>query len=158
MQSVTLQKNQILLRENDICKSVFFIVSGSFVQYRSNEEAEAIIDLHLKNEWMFNQQSLVEQTPSCTTIKAFTDAEIVELHLKSIHMLTTLAHSFFQLGKLFNQHVNKIYIFDNSLNPAEKYEYIKSARPNLLQSFPIKMIASYLKTTPETLSRVRAKY
>lgn len=51
----------------------------------------------------------------------------------------------------------RIHLFDNALNPIEKYNYILANKPELVQAFPLRMIASYLKITPETLSRVREK-
>ena len=151
-------KNDVLLKEGEICKSIYFIVSGSFFQYLTQDFTEVIIDLHLQNEWMFNHQSLIEQTPSHTTIKAFAKSEVIELSLMSFHCLTPQSQSFLQFGKILNQTHNRTHIFDNSLTPAEKYNYIKKAKPQLAKVFPIKMIASYLKIAPETLSRVRAKY
>jgi len=62
--------------EGEVCKSVYYILSGSFFQFKSDEVTETIIDLHLHGEWMFNQQSLVEQSPSSTAIKAFSKSEI----------------------------------------------------------------------------------
>lgn len=72
-----LNKNEVLLNEGEICKSFCFILSGSFSQFKTYDIDEVIIDLHLQNEWMFNQQSLIEQTPSNTTIKAFSKSEII---------------------------------------------------------------------------------
>jgi hypothetical protein len=43
------------------------------------------------------------------------------------------------------------------MTPLEKYQFVLQTRPQLVQVFPLKMIASYLKVTPETLSRVREK-
>jgi len=43
------------------------------------------------------------------------------------------------------------------MTPLQKYQYILDHRPDLIQQFPLKIIASYLKITPETLSRVRDK-
>jgi hypothetical protein len=63
-----------------------------------------------------------------------------------------------QFGKILNQSINRTFIFDNSLSPNEKYGYINEAKPQIAKVFPNKMIASYLKMAPETLSRVRAKY
>lgn len=154
----TLLKNEILLSEGEICQSFYFIRSGSFSQYQTTDTDEAIIDLHLQNEWMFNQQSLTEQTPSNTTIKAFTKAEIIELSLNNFHTLCSKSQAFLQFGKILNQTKERAFIYDNSLKPNEKYNYIKTAKPQLEKVFPIKMIASYLKIAPETLSRVRANY
>lgn len=154
----TYNKNDVLLKEGEICKSVYYILSGSFFQFQSKDIDDIIIDLHLQNEWMFNHQSLTEQSPADTTIKAFAKSEIIEMNLKSLHCLTSKSQSFLQFGKILNQSQNRTYIFDNSLNPTEKYNYIKKAKPHLAKVFPIKMIASYLKIAPETLSRVRAKF
>lgn len=154
----TLNKNEIILSEGEICKSVYYILSGSFFQFKPNKISETIIDLHLQGEWMFNQHSLVEQRPSSTTIKAFSRSEVIELSINSFHYLSSRSQSFLQFNKIFNQSNNRTSIFDNSLNPTEKYEFITKAKPHLLQVFPIKMIASFLKIAPETLSRVRGNY
>jgi CRP-like cAMP-binding protein len=153
-----LNKNEVLLNEGEICKSFCFILSGSFSQFKPCDIDEVIIDLHLQNEWMFNQQSLIEQTPSNTTIKAFSKSEIIELSLNSFHSLCSKSQSFLQFGKILNQSANRIFIFDNSLKPNDKYNYINKVKPQLTKIFPIKMVASYLKIAPETLSRVRANF
>lgn len=153
-----LNKNEVLLCEGEICKSFYFILSGSFSQFQTGEIDDVILDLHVHDEWMFNQQSLIEQTPSATTIKAFSKSEIIELSLNSLHSLCSRSHSFLQFGRILNQAKNRTFIFDNSLNPVEKYSYINKSKPQLAKVFPIKMIASYLKMAPETLSRVRASY
>ena len=151
-------KNDVLLKEGEVCKSLYFIQSGSFFQFQLKDIDEVIIDLHLEGEWMFNHQSLSEQTPSKTTIKAFSKSEVIELSLESFHALASKSTSFLQFHKVLNQAHNRTYIFDNSLTPIERYDYIKRAKPHLVKIFPIKMIASFLKIAPETLSRVRAKY
>src|SRR5215213_9166312 len=151
-------KNDVILKEGEVCQSLYFIQSGSFFQFQIKDIDEVIIDLHLESEWMFNHQSLTEQAPSKTTIKAFTKSEVIELSLKNFHALASKSLSFLQFAKILNPIHNRTYIFDNSLAPAERYEYIKKAKPRLVEVFPIKMIASFLKIAPETLSRVRAKY
>ena len=154
----TLNKNDILLKEGEICTSAFYVLSGSFFQFQTGEITDNIIDLHLQKEWMFNHVSLIDQSPSKTVIKAFTKSEVIELSLSNLHNLIAKSQVFMQLGRIFNQPKNRIYLFDNSLNPTQKYNYIKEAKPLISQIFPIKMIASYLKITPETLSRVRANH
>jgi len=152
------RKNEVLLNEGEICRSVYYILSGSFFQFLSNEITETIIDLHLPKEWMFNHSSLIGQTPSNTTIKAFSKADVIELSLNNLHNLIAKSQSFLNLARIFNQADNRTFLFDNSLNPAQKYKYITDVKPLISQVFPVKMIASYLKIAPETLSRVRAHY
>lgn len=153
-----LQKNEVLLQEGDICKCFYFIVKGSFYQFEKGETDDVIIDLHLPQEWMFNQHSLTGQTPSTTSIKAFSTAEVMALSLNSFHCICAKSPSFLQFGKILNQAMNRAFLYDHSLTPQEKYHYINQAKPALTKLFPVKMIASYLKMAPETLSRVRANY
>src|SRR5215203_5085327 len=75
------EKNDVILKEGEMCQSLYFIQSGSFFQFQFKDIDEVIIDLHLEGEWMFNHQSLTEQTPSKTTIKAFSKSEVIELSL-----------------------------------------------------------------------------
>ncbi|MBY8962841.1 Crp/Fnr family transcriptional regulator [Flavobacterium sp. D11R37] len=152
----SFKKNEILLEQGEICKSIYFVLSGSFYQYQMKDISEVIIDLHLSNEWIYNHQSLILQKPSNQTIKAFSASNILELSLNHFHVLVSASQSFLNFNKVLNLENNKSYIYDNSLTPKEKYEYIKSEKPNLIKEFPVKMIASFLKITPETLSRIRA--
>ncbi|WP_440791851.1 Crp/Fnr family transcriptional regulator [Pedobacter sp. 22226] len=152
------RKNDLLLRQGEICQSVYFILSGSFFQFQSDGINETIIDLHLPEEWMYNHPSLIDQKPSHTAIKAFEAAEVIELSLQHLHELIVKSQSFLSFGRVFNQPNHRTYLFDHALSPAQKYSYITNAKPLIVQVFPVKMIASYLKIAPETLSRVRASH
>lgn len=151
-------KNNILLKEGEICSACCFVLQGSFIQYRCSDEDVQVVDLHVKNEWMFNQESLTEQSPSKTAFKAFSNAEILSLTLDSFHYLCSKSQAFLQFGKILNQAKFRTSLYDNSLNPSEKYQFVMKRKPEILAIFPLKLIASYLKMTPETLSRVRASY
>lgn len=107
---------------------------------------------------MFNHQSLKEQMPSNTTIKAFSNSEVIELSLNNFYCLGVKSQSFLQFSKILYQSKNRTFIFDNSLKPIQKYSYVNKFKPKLAKVFPIKMIASYLKIATETLSRLRANY
>uniref|UniRef100_UPI004048A4A6 Crp/Fnr family transcriptional regulator n=2 Tax=Roseivirga sp. TaxID=1964215 RepID=UPI004048A4A6 len=153
-----LSKNEYLLKEGEICTSLFFVIKGSFVQYQIKDIDENIIDLHLGNEWMFNQDSLTEQIPSKTNIRAFSNSEVLTLTLHGFHYLCSKSQAFLQFAKILNQTKLRTSLFDSSLNPVEKYDFILKTKPELINTFPLKLIASYLKLTPETLSRVRATF
>lgn len=153
-----LNKNEFLLKEGDICNSFYFVLEGSFIQYQIKDIEEKIVDLHLNNEWMFNQDSLTEQIPSKTNIRAFSNSEVLSLTLNGFHYLCSKSQAFLQFGKILNQNKYRTSLYDSSLNPIEKYDFIIKIKPELTSTFPLKLIASYLKLTPETLSRVRATF
>jgi CRP-like cAMP-binding protein len=151
------RKNEWLLNEGDVCKSAFYIISGEAYQFSYDDIDENIIDLHMKGDWCLNHSSFVTQKPSTVTIKAYSELTVLELSLTSVHELIALSPSFFQLGKVLEQTVSRVQYFDHTNTAEEKHNQLFSSRPQLFQKFPLKMIASYLKIAPETLSRIRGK-
>lgn len=156
--SKEVRKGISLLKPGQICQSLYFISSGSFIQFKEKDEIDQnVIDLHVEQEWMLNQQSFVKQQPSETFIQAYTYSTVHELTITELHNLINRSPVFFQLARLLEPTPSRITLFDDQLRPAEKYKFVLETRPFLLQAFPLKLIASYLKITPETLSRVREK-
>mgnify|MGYP000008478996 CR=1 FL=1 len=154
---MNLDKNAVLSKRGAVSKSIFFIVKGSFYQsyYNPIRDEDIITDLYLANEWVFNTESLVNQKPAKTTIKAFESSEVIELSLDNLHKLIEISNKFLQFNKLLISSP-KLSFYDENMTPAEKYNYILKTRPQLIQTFPLSMIASYLKIRPETISRIRA--
>ncbi|GAB3512786.1 Crp/Fnr family transcriptional regulator [Emticicia fontis] len=152
------KKNELLLAEGAISQSAYLLISGAAYQLSMNDIDENVIDLYLENEWIMNYPSFVGQKPSTTQIKAYTNCEVLELTIHVVHHLIEVSPVFFQLGKVMEQGMARIHYFDNALTPLQKYNYLLETKPQLLQQFSLKMIASYLKITPETLSRVRGMY
>lgn len=158
LQWYELNAGDMILSEGEICDAAYFLQEGYCYQYKEVDEEDMIIDLHLPGEWIFVQQSLVRQEPSLVAMRAFQSAKVARLGLKQMHTLMTMAPSFLQLGRLFNQGNERIMMFDDRMDPTDKYDLLMRTKPEIVRVFPIKMIASYLKLAPETLSRVRAKY
>ena len=107
---------------------------------------------------VINHKSFTTRKPSENLIQAFEDSTIYELSIEAIHKLIATSQSFLQLGKILETTISRIDFFDNNNTPDEKYRFILEHKPMLLQKFPQKIIASYLKITPETLSRVRKRF
>lgn len=149
-------RNEFLLQKGQVTKSMYYLLSGSIYQYRQGSELDRnIIDLRVQSEWVFDYQSLISQRPSEIYVQTFTDCQILELSLDTVHYLTGRSIAFLQLNRVLEGGLERMKFFDQSMTPTEKYTFILNNRPLLLQAFPLKMISSYLKLTPETLSRVR---
>jgi CRP-like cAMP-binding protein len=156
VRSQHVARSAFLLHKGHVAKSMYYLLSGSIYQYEQVSGFDRnIIDLHIQNEWFFNYQSLISQRPSEFYIQAFTDSHILELSLETVHYLTGRSIAFLQLNRVLEGAMERMKFFDQSMTPAEKYTFILNNRPRLIQAYPLKMISSYLKLTPETLSRVR---
>jgi len=158
LQFRTLKKDDFLLEVGDTSSSLCFVVSGSFCQYNINSELNKnVIDLSISNDWVINHKSFTSRKPSKYSIQAFEESSVYELSIDAIHRLIAQSQSFLQMGKILEESTSRISFFDNNNTPDEKYQYILKNKPKLLQKFSQKIIASYLKITPETLSRVRKR-
>ena len=158
LQYKELKKGECVLEKGNICSTIYFVISGSFYEYNLDSDLEKnVIDLFTENDWVLNHKSFTSRKPSQNTIQAFEESTVYELSIESIHKLIALSQNFLQMGKILDTAVSRINFFDNNNTPDEKYECILKTRPVLIQKFPQKFIASYLKITPETLSRVRKR-
>lgn len=149
-------KHEFLLRKGEVARTLYYLLDGAVQQYEIVSESEHnVIDLHVAGEWFLNYESLIGQRPSRVFIEAFADSRIVEISLEAVHYLTGKSTAFLQLNRVLEGAFKRMQFFDQSMTPTEKYLFVLSNNPRLIRTFPLKMIASYLKVTPETLSRVR---
>lgn len=109
----------------------------------------------MENDFALDQSSFTSQKPSLFNMQALEDCELIELTVQSLHSLITMSPTFFALGKILDANTRANYA--HLKTPEEKYLALIQNRPQVIQRFPLKYIASYLNMTPETLSRVRGK-
>lgn len=153
----SLKKDDIYLKEGIVCSDVCFINTGSARLFHINQKGE---DLTLKffttGDWMLDSDSFTSRKASENTLICTENIEILELSIHDLHNLIAISQSFLQLGRILYAS-QRPFIYDNTSSPEEKYRYLMVNEAHLLQKFPLKQVASYLKMTPETLSRVRRK-
>jgi CRP-like cAMP-binding protein len=158
LKGMSVKKDDCLIREGQVCRIFYFIGEGAFRHYKVQESGEeATLNLFLATEWMLEYKSFMAQQPSQNIIQAVTDSEVFSLSMWDFHDLVRLSESYLRLGRILENAIRNQDFQHNRLSPEEKYEHLLLTRPELLQHFPLKHIASYLGMTPETLSRIRKK-
>jgi CRP-like cAMP-binding protein len=153
-----VKKDDYLIKESQLCQAFHFINKGYFRHYAIQDDGkEATINLFIQGEWLFEYKSFMTQQPSENIIQAATAGEVLTLHISDFHQLIKLSDEFFRLGRILEQAIQNQDFQHNRLSPEQKYQRLLFTKPELLQHFPLKYIASYLGITPETLSRIRKK-
>ncbi|MGY3793018.1 Crp/Fnr family transcriptional regulator [Aquimarina sp. 433] len=154
----TYKKNDLLLRVGEVCSSLCYIISGSFYHFKMDTDLnENVMDLGVEHDWIINHQSFTSRKPSEYDIKAYEDSSILELTIDSIHKLIGVSQSFLKMGVVLQDATARMTILNDNNTPDLKYKYLLKNKPQIIQKFPQKIIASYLNITPETLSRVRKR-
>lgn len=158
MKMITLKKDAYLVLRGQHCEEFYFIHSGHFRHYNILEDGtEAILNLYVEEDWVFDYKSVIFRQTSENYIQATDDAVVLELSAQDFHELIKISDSFFRVGGIFQQVIQNHDYQHNRLSPEEKYVLLLKSKPQIIQKFPLKYIASYLGITPETLSRVRRK-
>ena len=154
-------KGQIILKEGDICKSIYYIDKGMIRQfYHKNDR---IVTEHLGEDRtiFMSIESLFKEEPSRIQIEAIeptlifalpkVDLERVALHNVNIQLLY---RKILEESLIISQIHADLVRFETAQT---RYKRMCKLMPQVVLRAPLVYIASYLQMTPETLSRVRSK-
>ena len=152
-----VHKNDFVLKEGSVCQAIYFLLKGSCVHMLSSPDGtETVLNLYTRHTWLTDYQSFTSQKPALAFIRAFEDCELAVLPINAIHEIIQYSPVFFKAGRILEM-MQYTDISTLHLSPEEKYQQLLINRPELLQAFPLKMLASWLRIAPETLSRIRRR-
>lgn len=158
----TLKPREILMDFNQIDTHLYFIVSGCVRLYVISPEGEEVcLGFAYGSSFITCFQTFIQEIPSQQCIEAVLDTEILAIRkadfFKLINQYQDISvwyqHS---LEAILTGHIQR-QIELLTLSPQKRYEVFLQRSGHLINSIPLKYIASYLMMKPETLSRVRSK-
>lgn len=154
-------KGEILLREGQICKGTSFIVTGAFRTFHQKDGNEIHTAFYFEKDFIRDIESLTEATPSKVNIVALEDSKTLYIPKSKMLELYEQIPSFQNLGrKLLELMViseRKYAALFTDHQPKERYLYVISQYPELVQRVPNQYLASFLGVARETLSRIRKR-
>ncbi len=154
-----LNRKEYLKVKGSIDTNLYFVVSGSLRIYFLDEFEENIIRFGYKNNFIASLDSFISEKPSDLYIQAIKRTELKVIKkltfmdfVESSEENTQIWHA--MLGDLIFQQMKRERDILTS-SPLERYKSVLARSPQLFQEIPNKYIASYLRMTPETLSRIK---
>ncbi len=157
-----VQKKGFLLRQGEVCKEIYFINQGFFRMYHVNAEGNEInhrfADQH---NFMVDYQSFLTQKPSNYYWQALQDAEVLVIMYSTAQQLYRQSKNWERFGRLMAeavyQQVNERIEMMELMTPEQRYQYLRSTRPQLFNQVSQFQLSSYLGIKPESLSRIRKR-
>lgn len=156
----TLQRNELLLQEGQICRHKVFISKGLLRNFgTATDGSEHILQFSPEHSWTLDVESYDKQIPALYNIGAVERSELLlwtkadfELLLSEIPQMKELAQQLISHNIYSSRQRILITL---SATPEEKYEDFVRSFPNLLSRLPLHMIAAYLGISLKTLTRIR---
>ncbi|MDT7832398.1 Crp/Fnr family transcriptional regulator [Flavobacteriaceae bacterium S356] len=138
--------------------NLYFIEEGCARVYFSEDSDEHCLYFGHSGSLISALDSFLSEKPSSIVIQCINKTKVKVIHKKTFHHFiqnNNEASNLWQqvLTDLMQWHLEREKdLLINS--PALRYERVLSRQPDLFQQIPHKYIASYLRMTPETLSRI----
>lgn len=139
--------------------NLYYVVSGSLRIYFEDEYEEQIIRLAYQGNFIAAMDSFISDQASELYIQALKKTKLKMLtkaaYLKLIHQNSVNLDLWHQsmLQLIYEQLEREKDIL--TFSPLKRYQRVLKRSPQLFQEIPLKYIASYLRMTPETLSRIK---
>lgn len=156
----SVRKNQTLVRQGEICQSLYFVEKGMGRSYYLNENGKEITQWFFGvGKFMSSVDSFFQQSPSLYYLEVLEDATLYSISKGDIDRLFAKYHKMEQMGRLVT--IEMLTKMVNKLNALqfqtakERYDYMLAEFPDIAYQVPLGHIASYLGMTQETLSRIR---
>jgi CRP-like cAMP-binding protein len=154
-----LAKGEYLIREGQVEQSLYFIETGAVRVFHVTEFEEQTIRFGYEGSIITSLSSFITGNPSEFWIEALRKTEVkIISKIKLYEIVNESSESQQQYNKLLEslivqQMEREIDLLTES--PTKRLQRVLDRSPNLFQEIPLKYIASYLRMTPETLSRIR---
>jgi len=154
-----LERNGYLIRAGDLEHSIYYVEEGALRVFLVSEFEEHTIRFGYAGSIL-------------TSLKAFYDGQPSEYYIQAMRKCRLLAVRKTDFMDFIQGNEERMRVYQGMLeefvlqmmereidllthSPVERFRRVQARSPQLFQEVPLKYIASYLRMTPETLSRIR---
>ena len=156
---IELERNEYLKVKGSIDTNIYLVINGSLRIFVVDEYEEHTIRFGYKDNLIASLDSFLNEQPSDFYIQALKKTTVKVIHKKKYvaFIESSLENKKIWLAILENFVLQQMERERDILtsSPIERYNRVLKRSPQLFQEIPNKYIASYLRMTPETLSRIK---
>lgn len=153
------QKNEIVLKEGEICKNIYWIVKGLLRQFYFKNGKELTEHMGTENSIVMCIESLFKEEPTRLQIMALEPTIAVAIPRQALEQVAMrsvniqiLYRKILEESLISSQIQADMLRFEPAL---DRYQRLVKEQPQLVLRAPLVYVANLLQMTPETLSRVR---
>jgi CRP-like cAMP-binding protein len=162
LNSKTVGKKELILKEGQVCRYIYFVNSGALRAFHiDKEDKEATIMFALSDWWITDMYCFLNEKPAMMFIQAIEDSCLFQLSNIDLEKLYIKVPKFERFFRILMQNAytrEQLRVMGNlSLSAEERYNSFLIKYPKIAKTVTQKQIASYLGITPEFLSSIRKK-
>jgi CRP-like cAMP-binding protein len=153
-----LKRNEFLVTKNSINTNLYFVKNGSLRVFIEDETEQHTIRFGYENSLITALDCFLTHKPTSFYIQAIKKCELTVIskakYEEIINAKSTLQTVWKNLLENFVYQQIEREIDLITYSPQKRFERVMERSPQVFQHIPLKHIASYLRMTPETLSRI----
>ncbi len=155
------KKGEYLLRQDQVCRSSFYITDGIARKFYLTDGKEVTSELLFPDDIAVSFHSYCLQKPSREYIQALTDISVSTTDYHTFEQLKRKYPKLLALDLMLTEYYTmwleeRLFRF-HTLSATQRYQLLVKEHPAILQHIQLTHIASFLGISLETLSRIRAK-
>lgn len=150
-----------LVREGATAPDLWFIVTGLVRLYHASEDGELVVGFDYEDRFVGDYESVVRATPAALSVQALEPLHTVVIPGRILLQAFERHWCWDRFGRRvleqdgFRRHDKELRF--RTLNAEEHYRLLLERGSPLIGRVALRQLASYLRVTPETLSRIRAR-
>jgi len=159
-ESRIFNKGDILLHSGEFCDFIAYIDKGVAMMYREDDQhKKGVFEFYMDGEFVSDYYGFITKKESVFSINVLEKTTVTYIERRMMEELYAKIpkwDKFLRLitEKAYAQIIDQLHD-TKFMTVEERYKQLLEDRVELLQRAPLYLIASYLNTTPETLSRIR---
>jgi len=156
-----IKKGEIILREGQVARHIYFIEQGIVRSYRYKKGKERTSWIMKEGDLFLSVGSFFSRTPARENIQAMKDCVLYYITHEQLETAYRDFPEFNLHGRRILQYYYELSEKRNEMRewPAyDRFEFLMAHQPDLIGKVPEKLLASYLGMAPETFSVQKSKF